>query len=197
MQAKLRRAQDHLAKRWMSAADHRKSTDILRDLVREISGGRQNMGLWASHMGPMSYRRFRHVREVVAHAAGMPPLRLMDGYLGDEVVAFGHPRNDGTEHCGQPGSFVQLAGVVVGGLPIRWNAFASDDLCFLLREPDNGGVIEADKCVAVAKRLNEVMPNIPSACADLGMEMRVPTDVQILFEGIARAAQLKEDFSWG
>lgn len=92
-----------------------------------------------------SYGNFMHWRQEVALAAGLPPLRLMEGFYGiNPNFVYGleaHPD-------------------IVAALPISWDLFKNDPLHILLSHSDCDGEISPLHCKEIADRLEEINPKI-------------------------------------
>lgn len=123
------------------------------------------MGLATSHdafRGP--YRFFMYWREQIAHTAGLPPLRLMEGYY------FPLPKRPGF-----PSPFAELPTLRTDAerysnlerldeqLPIRWDCLRPSALHILLRCSDCEGSILPKDCRAIANELEPLIPMLPDA----------------------------------
>lgn len=109
----------------------------------KIDGDVQKMGLDCSHDAwHGAYSAFMHWREAVAYAAGLPPLRLMEG--------FGN-------HYLTPRPWEQF----LAQLPIKWECLKPDPLHILLRHSDCDGEIAPEDCTAIADRLDALIPVMP------------------------------------
>lgn len=115
------------------------------------------MGLDISHnCFSGAYSAFMRLRIAIAHAAGLPPLQLMEGFYDDPPplvprFTFGEAeeRGDFSDH-----PLLKL-------LPIPWDYFAKDPLAVLLNHSDCDGEIEAKDCAPLADRLEEILPKLP------------------------------------
>ena len=128
------------------------------------------MGLSVSHdCWQSSYSTFTEWRRLLALAAGMPPLDMMEGYFydyqhGDKgyVAEKSWYVSIGSERV--PASISESLSPrmrqAVRALPIAWKYFEKDPLSILLAHSDSGGIIEHKDCAPLAKRLLEIAGSI-------------------------------------
>jgi hypothetical protein len=102
------------------------------------------MGLDTSHdCWHGAYSSFHRFRVAVAKAAGIP-LDFMEGFYD----AFGSTREDA------------LPEYLRGELPVRWSILKHDPVHTLLDHSDCDGDIPWRKCLPLAKRLEELAPEV-------------------------------------
>ncbi len=131
------------------------------------------MGLSVSHdCWSSTYGTFTEWRRMLARAAGLPPLDMMEGYFrefafeddafNDEVPAHGSWLNQrswyveiGKEKLpiGVSRSLSPAMRESLCHLPLKWDYFKDDPLVLLLRHSDCDGIIEHEHCAPLAKRL--------------------------------------------
>lgn len=121
------------------------------------------MGLDTSHdCWHGSYGRFHEWRKSIAHAAGLPPLELMDGFFSPQGY---FP----TFYVGpvEADSLVMKAiKSIEERLPIKWECLKEDALHILLRHSDCDGEIDWQDCEQIADRLNRVRQTLIYAGSD-------------------------------
>ena len=149
------------------------------------------MGLDCSHGAwHGGYSSFMRWRQAVAHAAGMPPLEMMEG--------FHVPLGSGIEH-GVPTLYVSSPteqdkwrmSRLDEFLPIRWEALVPDPLHVLLSHSDCDGEIAHELCGPIADRLEAILPNMPEG--DGGGHIRDWRETtQQFIDGLRLAAERKE-----
>lgn len=109
-----------------------------------------------------AYSIFHQWRQEIARAAGLPPLRLMEGFFvrGDHM----DPLREWGERC------PNLAESFYRSLPISWITLRPDPLFILLNHSDSDGEIDADDCGPIADRLEELLPDLPEGdnCGHIG-----------------------------
>lgn len=95
------------------------------------------MGLNCSHGAwDGGYSSFGTWRRIIAVAAELPPLKLMEGFYWTQ--------NEPTP-----------------GLPIKWECLKPSPLHILLSHSDCDGYIAPDDCGAIAIELEKLIPKIP------------------------------------
>jgi hypothetical protein len=126
-------------------------------------------------------------RTKLAEIAGLPPLDLMEGFW--QAGSHYDPRtyigaaNDSLLKSRLDSLFVSL--------PIRWDALKPDPLYKLLYHSDCDGEIAAKDCLAIAKRLEQLIPLLPDD--DAGGHIGVWKDKTKQFaKGLRRAHRAKE-----
>lgn len=144
-----------------------------------------------------AYSAFMRWREMLADAAGYPPLRLMEGFYQPEDWWFMTGRPDVTDpkmyrfHEKPKGLSYEIERVMQS-LPIRWDLFASDPLTVLLNHPDCEGEIEAQHCGPLADRLEALLPKIPDGEGG-GHVGNWREKTKTFIDGLWRAAAAGED----
>ena len=123
------------------------------------------MGLDCSHGAwTGSYIVFHLWRKVIASAAGLPPLELMEGFyrplnsteFSGPTLYHGPQTNKAS--CGF-GDRPYLADIDQG-LPIKWESLKESALHELLYHSDCDGQIEPDRCGPIADSLEKLLPNL-------------------------------------
>lgn len=116
-----------------------------------------------------AYSSFMRWRRMLAKAAGLPPLGLMEGFWtsprdsltsgGDSIhvqVAVSWLRVD------RPGSDIAEALLsLFDDFPIRWEALKPDPLHLLLYHSDCDGEIASSDCIPIAESLERLLPLLP------------------------------------
>jgi hypothetical protein len=115
------------------------------------------MGLDTSHDAwHGAYSAFMRWREMIAEIAGMPPLRMMEGFwekgkapYDPATMIFSNTREKETveRFC--------------DGLPIKWESLKADPLHVLLYHSDCEGQIAPKDCAKIADRLEQLLPRFP------------------------------------
>jgi hypothetical protein len=114
------------------------------------------MGLDTSHDAwSGGYGTFYQWRRIIAHAAGLPPLDLMEGFYSKLV--------DGisilpTLYSKDNSSFIKA---IDERLPIKWECLKRSPLHILLSHSDCDGDIKWRKCKGIADELEKLLPLIP------------------------------------
>lgn len=99
------------------------------------------MGLDVSHdCWSGSYGRFMGFRREIAKTIGLPPLDLMEGFWGAPMSSF----------------YIKEDAPFYNSLPISWDCLKEDPIYELLYHSDCEGEIEVEKCIPIAKRLEEI-----------------------------------------
>jgi len=105
-------------------------------------------------------------RKEVAKAAGLPPLLLMEGFWASSE-----------EDPFSPFALLKYAKTnlrdsiqrnVLDCLPIKWECLKPSPLYILLNHSDCGGIIESEDCFSIACALEDILPNIPDVCPEVG-----------------------------
>lgn len=123
------------------------------------------MGLDTSHgCWSGAYSAFMRWRQMLASAAGFPPLSLMEGYCNlkgkfdeadmnalDEIIPFNQKYSDNP--IAHARSIIWELYLEQYNLPIKWDYFAIDPLTILLTHSDCEGIIEHKDCKPLADRL--------------------------------------------
>lgn len=122
------------------------------------------MGLDCSHNAwHGAYSAFMQWRTELAKVAGLPPLELMDGFYAPldcgSLPTLYHGMNTQDPAFG-PDSRPHMANLD-DRLPISWDCLKPSPLHELLYHSDCEGEIAADKCVAIADALEELIPLLP------------------------------------
>jgi hypothetical protein len=112
------------------------------------------MGLDTSHGAwHGAYSAFMRWREEIARVAGLPPLKLMDGFYGgiNRAVFLDHTASELSRS-----SLERLE----EQLPISWDCLRPDPLHILLRHSDSDGEIAAQDCGPIADSLELLLPKL-------------------------------------
>jgi len=96
-------------------------------------------------------------REMIAEVAGMPPLRMMEGFW----VEGNAPYDPATMIFGDPQG-KETVQRFLKGLPIKWDALKPSPLHVLLHHSDCEGEISANDCKQIADALEKLLPKFPS-----------------------------------
>ena len=142
------------------------------------------MGLSCSHNAYNgSCSSFMDWRLAIAKYAGLPPLRLMEGfYVPNEP---GYPSYMAPTFADTSGYVREIA----SSLPISWDCLAPSPLHELLYHSDCDGSIPYSRCLNIATSLQDVLDKIPN----------VPNNHMLRFltkrfiNGLLMAARSKED----
>ena len=115
------------------------------------------MGLDTSHdCWHGAYSAFMRWRSELAHAAGLPPLALMEGfYEADQAI--GNPIYWAKKGLQVEGAFQDIE----KGLPIKWDCLRPSPLHSLLHHSDCEGEIPWKSCGKIADALEELLPKMP------------------------------------
>lgn len=112
-----------------------------------------------------AYSAFMRWRCEIAKAAGLPPLRLMEGFYHwtaitpDEASAAVTALGFDEEH--RWASELLSAFYCGGNLPIKWECLKPSPLHVLLHHSDCDGEIPASQCAGIADALEAVLPQLP------------------------------------
>jgi len=147
------------------------------------------MGLDCSHDAwKGSHNAFLTWRRKLAEVAGLPPLDLMEGFYTSLA-----PYNFGSIPTLSSIADKETANrlrVLEPGLPIQWECLKPDALHELLYQ-NYRGQLAPERCLAVASRLEELLPKLPTTEAPVHIRnWREKT--QIFIDGLRRAAQAGE-----
>lgn len=141
-----------------------------------------------------AYSAFMRWRRMIATAAGLPPLDLMEGFYCKLDGSDGPPTLYHGASTNKPAlgadSRPHLAGIDER-LPIKWSALDPSPLHELLYHSDCEGEIAADRCVLIASALEAVIPMLP----DIVTEGHIgnPREKTAMFvAGLRLAAQNEE-----
>ena len=134
-----------------------------------------------------AYSAFMRWREMIADVAGMPPLELMEGFYtpfgGRELPTLYH------------GDITYFSGGLKRldkRLPIKWDCLKPDPIHKLLNHSDCEGEIEWEDCVAIAERLDQLIPLLPTG--DAGGHIGFwRSKTQTFADGLRLAARMKEN----
>ncbi len=149
------------------------------------------MGLDTSHGAwHGAYSAFMRWREEVAKLAGLPPLRLMEGFY--EPL---DSRNLPTLYHGIKTSEREHLTDIDSQLPIRWECLEHDPIHTLLRHSDCDGEIAWGDCGPIADSLERVAKLMPDedAGGHIG-NWRVKT--QTFIDGLRAAFNAKENLNF-
>jgi hypothetical protein len=114
------------------------------------------MGLDTSHDAwHGAYSSFMRWREKLCEVAGLPPLRMMEGFWVKGQVFY-----DPAILCFDRPSLRETIDRFTEGLPIRWEALKPDPLHILLRHSDCDGEIAAEDCGPIADSLEKLLPKL-------------------------------------
>lgn len=114
------------------------------------------MGLDTSHgCWHGAYSAFMRWREIIAQTAGLPPLRLMQGFY-EPLSSSNLP----TLYCGMEREKGYLADIDKQ-LPIPWECLLPSPLLTLLSHSDCEGEIEWKDCAGIADALEKLIPLLP------------------------------------
>jgi hypothetical protein len=112
------------------------------------------MGLDTSHDAwHGAYSAFMRWREKLAEVAGLPPLKMMEGFWEAGVA----PYDPATMIFHDPGGKDSVQ-KFLSGLPIRWECLKPDPLYTLLCHSDCDGEIAAADCGPIADSLERLLP---------------------------------------
>lgn len=154
------------------------------------------MGLGTSHgCWRGAYSAFMTWRCEIARIAGIP-LLLMDGFhrCPDATAMEWAAARNGGPKCGS------YNGPMLHGwceqvdalLPIRWEVLKPDPLHILLSHSDCDGEIAWENCAAIADRLEECLPLLPTT-PDPGHIGDWREKTQTFIDGLRRAAAAHEN----
>lgn len=133
-----------------------------------------------------SYTAFGRWREKLAEVAGLPPLELMDGFyvpLGSWMPATLYHGDQNQQSYG----LKRLDKM----LPIKWDCLKPDPIHKLLHHSDCDGEIAWEDCVAIAERLEQLIPLLQTG----GIDSWGPA-TQTFADGLRLAAKMKENLGF-
>jgi hypothetical protein len=111
-----------------------------------------------------AYSAFMRWREKIAEVAGLPPLRLMEGFYVPIDTKFGSELGIPTIFLGR-GYDDEMARNSVrsieAGLPIKWDCLKPSALHELLFHSDCDGEIPTESCGPIADALEKLIPLLP------------------------------------
>ena len=113
------------------------------------------MGLFIKHCWNGAYSYFDTWRKMLAHAAGYPPLELMQGFYEGHWEVL--------DRCDQGTRFEPSTLSLRSRLPIKWDLFEHDVLSVLLYHSDCDGIIEHKHCAPLAQRIRELVDKMPTS----------------------------------
>lgn len=139
-----------------------------------------------------AYGAFMKWRCKIAEVMGLPPLELMEGFYNrNEVI--GNPfymiinYNKGLMEC-----TVSHIKRLCEQFPIRWEILSPNPIYELLYHSDCDGLIEWDKCEAIAIELEKIIPLLPDEDAG-GHIGNWREKTKLFIEGLRLASAHKED----
>ena len=115
------------------------------------------MGLYTTHGAwDGGYGSFYQWRKIIAYAAGLPPLELMEGFYD----SLSNPRSLPTLYTKEPEHHFKN---LDERLPIKWSSLKNTPLFHLLNHSDSDGHITWRRCKGIADELEKLLPLIPVA----------------------------------
>jgi hypothetical protein len=144
-----------------------------------------------------AYSAFMNWRQMVAKAAGMPPLGFMEGYYGytniehDEAKESLRSIGFAEEHVWARDILSSFYGVG-GNMPITWDSLKPSPLHFLLSHSDCEGEIPHELCDGIADELEKLLPELPEGDAP-GHIRNWRDKTQTFIDGLRLAAKEKEN----
>lgn len=106
-----------------------------------------------------AYSAFMRWRQEIAHAAGLPPLDLMEGfYRASEGTDYRDPIYWAKKGLNDEKAFDDLR----RRLPIKWESLKPSPLHILLNHSDCEGKIKWKDCGPIADALEELLPALPN-----------------------------------
>lgn len=151
------------------------------------------MGLDCSHGAWQgTHNAFLTWRRKLAEVSGLPPLDLMDGYYTSLApYNFGSPPTLATIADKETADRLR---VLEPCLPIEWTCLKPDALHDLLCQNYRGKLAPA-RCLAVADRLEELLPKLPVTEAPVHIrDWKEKT--QVFINGLRRAAAANETLTF-
>ncbi len=136
-----------------------------------------------------AYSAFHRWRQIIAKAAGLPPLDFMEGFYGEDYRS---PIYFARLQTGNQKSFSDIA----DSLPINWDCICEDScpevLFELLIHSDCEGEIKWEICKDLAESLKKLLPKLPkgSAGGHIGI---VKDKTQQFIDGLLLAYKQKEN----
>ena len=118
------------------------------------------MGLDISHnTWSGAYSAFMRWRCAVAHAAGLPPLELMEGFFFKDQAVTGNPFWCSYEEDKKLGYL--RPDDLWSRLPIKWSSLRPSPLHYLLYHSDCDGHIPWKRCGRIADALEAIIDKMP------------------------------------
>lgn len=133
-----------------------------------------------------AYSAFMRWRQELAHAAGLPPLDLMEGFYtkGD----YRDPIYFAKKGLKADDAFADLERC----LPIKWECLKPSPLYVLLHHSDCEGELEWKDCGPIANALEDLLPKLPNG--DGGGHIGNWRDkTQTFIDGLRKANAAKEN----
>ena len=115
------------------------------------------MGLDTSHDAwHGAYSAFMRWREMIAEIAGMPPLRMMEGFWTKGQAPYDPATMIFNDESGK-----ESVERFCSGLPIKWEALKPSALHALLYHSDCEGELSPEECRGIADELEKLLPLFP------------------------------------
>lgn len=144
------------------------------------------MGLDTSHGAwHGAYSAFMRWREKIAEVAGLPPLRMMEGFWVRGMA----PYDPATLIHDRP-TAKEAVDRFTEGLPIKWDSLKPDPLHILLQHSDCDGEIAAEHCGPIADSLEKLLPLLDGD--DGGHVGLYREKTETFIKGLRLAAERKE-----
>ena len=145
------------------------------------------MGLDTSHGAwHGAYSAFMRWREKLCEVAGLPPLRMMEGFW-----CAGQAPYDPATMIFNDAHAKETVQNFCKGLPIKWEALKPDPLYILLSHSDCDGQIASEDCGPIADSLEKLLPLLPNGEAGGHIGNWRDKTAQFI-EGLRAAAKAKE-----
>ena len=153
-----------------------------------------DMGLDISHdCWHGAYSAFMRWRSHIAAAAGLPPLRMMEGIWEKDPECTIYGSGDGLGSV-RDAILERLGQVVYCALPIRWASLKPMPLFELLHHSDCDGFIPAASCGPIADDLQSIVNSGALDGQDLGGHIGdIKEKTQTFIDGLRAASDAKED----
>jgi len=123
------------------------------------------MGLDTSHdCWHGAYSSFMRWRCEIAKAAGLPPLRFMEGFYNHTDITH-DDSYDAVQKLGYEAKHKWASDLIFGtygNLPIKWECLKPSPLYELLHHSDCDGTIPSVSCNGIADELEKLLPLLPS-----------------------------------
>jgi len=123
------------------------------------------MGLDTSHgCWHGAYSSFMRWRCEIAKAAGLPPLRFMEGFYNHTDITH-DDSYDAVQKLGYEQKHKWASDLIFGiygNLPIKWECLKPSPLYELLYHSDCDGTIPSASCEGIANELEKLLPLLPS-----------------------------------
>ena len=164
------------------------------------------MGLDTSHdCWHGAYSAFMRWRQMLAQAAGMPPLSMMEGFSSvkghfdeeamnqiDSIIPLDHKYGDSP--MAHAREIIWELHLERYELPIKWDYYEKDPLSVLLNHSDGEGIIECKDCEPLADRLQELIDSGKIPDGSGGGHIGIWTEkTQQFVDGLRLAAEQGED----